>query len=97
MTSLGHERPEGSLGAGAAWQAEDGAILTYSEALLRMPAGMTEQERMDRLEEFVEPVTFTVPGERLAAVELRESILLLVIAGAAVVATMVVIQRRRPY
>lgn len=93
----GFEYTEGWLAVSGAYRAEDGTVLTYREAVGRAPAGMTEDQAGTWVEGTFEQVTVSVPGERLAAVELRESVVLLVISGAAVVATMVVIQRRRPY
>ncbi len=97
VVSPGFQYPEGSLGVGGGYLAEDGSVLDYEQAIDRMPSSMSEQQRMDQLEETFEPAVLTVPGERLLAVELRESIVLLVISGIAIAATMVVIQRRRPY
>lgn len=97
VISRGFQYPEGSLGVGARYQADDGSALTYQEAVGQAPVGSTEEQAQDWIADAFEPVVLIVPGERLAAVELRESIVLLVISGAAVIATMVVIQRRRPY
>lgn len=87
------ELTEGSLQVGLRYRAPDGALLTYEDA--------TERGLIDDVEvyDLSDPnnVVIGVPGEGLGAVELRESLLLLAISGAAIAATMVVVQRRRPY
>lgn len=97
VTTPGHRYAEGSLGVGAGYRADDGSFLTAQDSEKRAPAGMTEDQAQDWVDETFDPVTLSVPGERLAAVELRESAVLLVISGAAGAATMIVIERRRPY
>jgi hypothetical protein len=97
VVSDGFQYPEGALPVGGAYRAEDGTMLSYQEVVKRAPAGMSQDRTQEWAEDTHERVTLTVPGDRLAAVELRESVMLSVISATAVIATMVVIQRRRPY
>lgn len=88
------ESPGGDLHVTARYRAADGSLLTYREAVDRIgpqdgPSGF--------IPEGFEYVGIGVPGERLAAVEWRESLLLIVISGIAVAATVILLQRRRPY
>lgn len=84
----------GNLVVSARYRADDGTLLTYGEAIERGPP---QEDPGGYILDGYEHVTMGVPGERLAAVEFRESIILLAISGAALAATMVVVQRRRPY
>ncbi len=88
------DSPGGELPVTARYRAADGSLLTYREAVDRIgsqggPGGF--------IPEGFEYVGIGVPGERLAAVEMRESLLLIVISGIAVAATVVSLQRRLPY
>ncbi|HEX5465560.1 MAG TPA: hypothetical protein VFW92_02680 [Candidatus Limnocylindrales bacterium] len=85
------------LVASTRYRTSDGLLLTYDEARAQAPAGMTADETVVWMANTFVYVPFGVPEEELPFVEVRESLLLLGVATAAVGATWIVITRRSPY
>lgn len=80
-----------------AYKASDGTLLSRDQARAAAPPSVSRGDLDEWVFGHFEIVRLGVPGEELAAVELRESVVLLLPAAAFLALAIVVVNRRRPY
>jgi hypothetical protein len=88
---------ETPLIAWSGWKTPDGRILTQDEALVLAPAGSAQDAAYQWVASNFTDVPVGVAGRDVWRVELRESVLLLAIGTAGLLAGGGVVSRRRPY
>ncbi len=80
-----------------AYKTGDGTLLSREQARAAAPPTVSRADLDEWVFSHFEIVRLGVPGEELAAVELRETIVLLVPAVAFLALSIAVVNRRRPY
>jgi len=88
--------PPGARAVGQRYRADDGALLTEGEAEARAPDSVTRTQMGEWLGANFVAIDLAITPEQLGEVELRESIGLVAATATLVMASLVLIQRRRP-
>lgn len=88
---------DGSLLLGSGWQTADGRLVGLDEALALAPAGLGYDAAYEWITSNLASVPFGVSGQDVWHVEVRESVILLLVGSASLLAAAFVVHRRRPY
>jgi hypothetical protein len=79
------------------WQTKDGRIVRQDEALALAPAGSSQDAAYTWVASNLVSIPMGVEGPDVWRVEARESVILVVIGSASLLAAALVVRRRRPY